>query len=93
MIIGTCKIDLRLFSPNSLKEKRRILNSLIAKLKNNFNISVSEVGNNELWQKATLGIALVSNDSSYVNEILDKVIDYVEEFNDVEIIDVEMEIL
>lgn len=93
MIIGTCKIELRLFSPNSLKEKRRILNSLIERLKNKFNISVAEVGNNELWQKSTLGIAVVTNNTSHANEVLDKVIDFIDDFADVEIISVNIEIL
>ncbi|SHH05750.1 hypothetical protein SAMN02745245_00488 [Anaerosphaera aminiphila DSM 21120] len=93
MIIGTCKIELRLFSPNSLKEKRRILNSLIERLKNKFNISVAEVGSNELWQKSTLGIAVVTNNTSHANEVLDKVIDFIDDFADVEIISVNIEIL
>ncbi|MGO3751531.1 MAG: DUF503 domain-containing protein [Peptoniphilaceae bacterium] len=92
MIISTCEIKLRLFSPNSLKEKRRILKSLIERLKNKFNISISEVGDNDIWQASTIGIAIVSNDSAFSDEIINKIINFIEDFNEVEIIDIDIEV-
>ncbi|MDO5040851.1 MAG: DUF503 domain-containing protein [Peptoniphilus sp.] len=93
MIICRCLVELRLYSPNSLKEKRRILKSLIERLKNKFNISIAEVGNNDLWQVAELGIAAVANDSVFANEVMNKVVDFIDNFDSVEIINIDMEMI
>lgn len=93
MTIGTCILELKLFSPNSLKEKRRIIKSLIEKLKNRYNISVAEVGDNDLWQVSTIAVVCVSKDSQFANEVINKVVDFVDNFNDVEIINVDVEMI
>lgn len=78
MIIGTCTLDLFLPNSVSLKTKRQHLNSLKTKIRNKFNVSVAEVEHNELWQRAVLGIAVVSNDTQYAHRVLSKVVDLVE---------------
>ncbi|CDZ74401.1 hypothetical protein ING2D1G_0207 [Peptoniphilus sp. ING2-D1G] len=93
MVICRCSVELRLYSPNSLKEKRRILKSLIERLKNRFNISISEVGSNDLWQVAEIGIATVANDSIFANEVMNKVVDFIDNFDSVEIININMEMI
>jgi uncharacterized protein YlxP (DUF503 family) len=55
MNVGVCKIRLHLPENTSLKEKRRVLKSITTQLKNRFNISVAEVDDHDLWQKAVLG--------------------------------------
>ncbi|MDY2986643.1 MAG: DUF503 domain-containing protein [Peptoniphilus sp.] len=85
-------MKLRIFSPNSLKEKRRILKSLIQKMQSKFkNISIAEVGDNNIWQSAIIGIAIVSNDSKHADEIINKCVDYIEVFGDVEIVEMDIE--
>lgn len=85
-------MKLRIFSPNSLKEKRRILKSLIQKMQSKFkNISIAEVGDNNIWQSAIIGIAVVSNDSKHADEIINKCVDYIEVFGDVEIVEIDIE--
>lgn len=92
MVIVGCKVKLRIFSPNSLKEKRRILKSLIQKMQSKFkNISIAEVGDNNIWQSAIIGIAIVSNDSKHADEIINKCVDYIEVFGDVEIVEIDIE--
>lgn len=92
MVIVGCKVKLRIFSPNSLKEKRRILKSLIQKMQSKFkNISIAEVGDNNIWQSAIIGIAIVSNDSKHADEIINKCVDYIEVFGDVEIVEMDIE--
>lgn len=92
MVIVGCKVKLRIFSPNSLKEKRRILKSLIQKMQSKFkNISIAEVGDNNIWQSAIIGIAVVSNDSKHADEIINKCVDYIEVFGDVEIVEMDIE--
>lgn len=93
MIIGSCIIKLRLFSPNSLKEKRMIIKSLIERLKHRFNISISEVDDNDLWQISTIGIAIVSKDRKFADEVINKIINFIDNFDNVEIINCEIEML
>lgn len=93
MIIGRCLIRLRLFSPNSLKEKRRILKSLIEKLKSRYNISIAEVGENDSWQIAEIGIAVVANKSVFADEVINKIVYFIDNFDSVEIIDIDIEMI
>lgn len=93
MIIGRCLIRLRLFSPNSLKEKRRILKSLIERLKSRYNISIAEVGENDSWQIAEIGIAAVANKSVFADEVINKIVHFIDNFDSVEIIDIDIEMI
>ena len=70
----------------SLKDKRRVIRSLLEKLKNRFNISAAETGDKDLWKNTTIEIAAVSNDSVYLEKQLDKIEKFIEEFNGVRII-------
>jgi uncharacterized protein YlxP (DUF503 family) len=60
MVIGTCTIELHIPGNGSLKGKRRVIKSIIACVHNEFNVSIAEVGNQDLWQSAILGVACVS---------------------------------
>ncbi|WP_019131852.1 DUF503 domain-containing protein [Peptoniphilus obesi] len=93
MIIGRCLIRLRLFSPNSLKEKRRILKSLIERLKSRYNISIAEVGENDSWQIAEIGIAVVANKAVFADEVINKIVHFIDNFDSVEIIDIDIEMI
>ena len=94
MIIGVCKIRLHIPQNASLKDKRRVLKSIITQLKNKFNIAVAEVGNQELWQLATLGICSIGNESRFINEVLSKAVNFVANGRfDIEILDYEIEII
>lgn len=94
MIIGVCRIKLRIPENMSLKGKRSVLKSIITQLKNKFNVSVAEVDDQQLWQIATLGVCSVSNDSRYANEVLSKVMNFITNGRfDVEILDYEIEII
>jgi uncharacterized protein YlxP (DUF503 family) len=59
---------------HSLKEKRSALKPLIAWMHREFNVSVAEVGQQDMWQSATLGVAAVSNDHGYVSGLFDKLV-------------------
>ncbi len=94
MNIGICKISLRIPENSSLKGKRQIVKSIMARLQNRFNVSVAEVDDQELWQLATIGICCVSNDRRHVNEMLSKAVDFVVNGRfDVEILDYGIEII
>jgi hypothetical protein len=94
MNVGTCRVKLRFPENLSLKGKRQILKSIIARLRNKFNVSVAEVDDNDLWQLATLGICCVSNNQRFTNEVLSKAVDFIVNGRfELEIVDYEIEIL
>ena len=93
MVVGICQLDIRIPENHSLKGKRHVLRKLIDRVRSRFNVAISEVGDNDLWQRAQIGICTVGNDRRHVNSSLDKVIDFVEKMNLVEMVHTEMEIL
>jgi uncharacterized protein len=76
MIVGVLTAQLHLQGVSSLKEKRSIVKSLIGRLKSRFNVSISEVDHQDNKMSAVIGIAVVSNNGRFVNEQLDKIIDF-----------------
>ena len=93
MIIGVCRITLRLPENSSLKGKRQVLRSLTTRLRNKFNIAVAEVADNDRWQIATIGLTCVSNDARHAQEMLDRAVQFVEQTRlDAELIDSEIEV-
>ena len=93
MLVGVCTIDLHLPGSGSLKEKRFILRSLKDRIKKKFNVSISEVGHHDLWQRSLLGVAVVSNDSRFADKVLSKVVDYIRGETRVVLIDYRVEVL
>lgn len=75
----------------SLKEKRRILKSLLTRLRRDFNISIAEVDHNDQLRRALIGAAVVSNSSSYGHQVMSKVISRVETDPQVVLADYRME--
>jgi len=79
---------------HSLKGKRQVLKSLIARLHNKFNVSAAEVGDNDSWQLASIAIAYASNDERHADKVLAAVVSFIEsERLDAEIVDYETEII
>lgn len=79
MVIGTLRIVLQIPSARSLKEKRQVVRRVVDRVRARFNVSIAEVADNDRWQTATLGVAVVSNSRPFVNEVLDKVLRAVDE--------------
>lgn len=94
MIVGILRIELYMEGNRSLKDKRQTLKSLIHRAKSRYNnISIAEVGSNDLWQKATIGICFVSNEKRHVNSQLDQVADFIDSTGIVQMGNKELEIL
>src|SRR6266568_1854249 len=72
MVVGVLRLTLYIHGASSLKDKRQVLRKVTDRLRSRFNVSVAEVGDNDIWQRAVIGIAAVANDHSFVNEVLDK---------------------
>jgi uncharacterized protein YlxP (DUF503 family) len=77
MFVGVLRLTLHLPAPGSLKSKRHLVRSAIDRVKAKFNVSIAEVGENDLWQRSVIGVTAVGNDHAFVNETLDKVADFV----------------
>jgi len=94
MNVGICRLKLHISESRSLKDKRRIVKSVVARLRNQYNISVAEVDDQDLWQLVTLGVCCVSNHNQHVDEILSKVTGFISSnYPELEIIDQQTEIL
>lgn len=92
MFIGVCTIEMHIPESGSLKTKRHSLKSLKDRIRSKFNVSVAEVDHNDLWQKASLAVAAVSNDKTYLNQTLDHVLDMVRSVPEVSLLDYTIEI-
>jgi uncharacterized protein YlxP (DUF503 family) len=73
MFVGVLRLTLHIPEAGSLKSKRHLLRSAVDRVKARFNVSIAEVGDNDLWQRSVVGVAAVGNDHAFVNETLDKV--------------------
>jgi len=93
LIIGVLTLELHMGEANSLKDKRRIIKSLIARIKNRYNVSVAEVGEHDLWQRSTIGISFVSSEQSHVHQVFASVVKFVEALGTVLITNYQTEIL
>jgi uncharacterized protein YlxP (DUF503 family) len=82
MNVGVCRMTLQLPENQSLKGKRRVIGSLCSRVHRKFNVSIAEVGDNDSWQTATLGVALAANDGRHAGEMLSKVVSFVEDSRD-----------
>jgi len=92
MVVGWGRIICRIHDCRSLKAKRKVVKSMIARLQNNFNASVAEVGANDIYQRAEIGFAMVGNDKAQINSKMDKFLNMAEDLGLAEIIDAETEI-
>ncbi len=93
MVVASLRIDLVIPGSASLKDKRHAVRSLRDRIKSRFNVSVAEVDHQDLWQRAALGIAVVSADGQVVREVLDNVRRLVEQDVRVSVLDAHIEIV
>ena len=94
MRIGACHLTLRLAESHSLKDKRQVVRSLTARLRNRFNVAVAEIDENDRWQIASIGIVCVSNSAHHVQAMLSEVMAFVErERLDAEILEYDIEVI
>ena len=89
MKIIIIKVKLRANWVHSLKEKRMVVKSLVKKLQNKFNISVSEVDNQDIHQSIVIGIAGICLDSKQADSTIDNIINYIYENTDAEIMNID----
>lgn len=91
MVVATCRIEMFVPESGSLKGKRQVIKSLKDRIRNRFNVSVAEVEHQDLWQRATLGVAVVSNDSAHADQTLAHVLNLVQQEPRLTILDYQVE--
>jgi len=93
MVVGVGIITFRLHECRSLKSKRKIVKSVIGKMRSHFNVSAAETGANDIYQRAEIGFALVGNSALLINSKIDKILNMVDDLGLAEITDTDMEII
>jgi uncharacterized protein len=90
MTVGIARLTLYLPQSHSLKEKRMVLRRVKDRLKAKFNVAVAEVQENDVWQRAVLGLVVVGNERRFTESVLDEVIRFVR--GEAEVTNVEREL-
>lgn len=84
-------MELHIPGKTSLKAKRQVIKSIIQRVRNQFNVSITEVGKQDLWQRAELGIAVVCHNGAGADSIMEKIYTFIEQEGRVEIISTSVE--
>jgi uncharacterized protein YlxP (DUF503 family) len=93
MVVGAALIELHVHGSQSLKQKRGVIKSIIQRVRNRFNVSVAEVGGQDTWQRAVLGLSVSSNDSVTARRVLERAVAFVEDLHLAEVRASDIEIL
>jgi len=90
--VGRLQLTVNIPAAQSLKDKRRVIKSLIARIHNQHNAAVAEVGDNDKWQVCRLGAAVVSNRSDHAHSLLSAIVKAVERETAIVLVDYDIEI-
>lgn len=93
MVVAVCRVELVIPGANSLKAKRMVLRSVLDRIRARFHVSIAEVGEQDTWQRASVGFAVVSNDRSHVNSIADQIVSAIGGARDCYIADRALEVI
>ena len=91
MVVGTGIVDLMIPGCGSLKEKRSVLSRILRRTQNEFNVSIAEIGDNDLWRRARIGFSVVGNDRLYINAKMDHILRFIERLDLAEVLRSRME--
>jgi len=87
MVLSLMQIELRIPNNRSLKGKRMVIKSIKDRIRNRFNVSISEIDNQNVWKSAVLGIAFVGTDRKYADKVLNEIIRFIQTFPRIQLID------
>ena len=94
MIIGTAQLSIQIPEARSLKDRRRVVKSLVERVRARFDVAIAEIDDQQYWQSARIGVVAVSNSSKHVDEVIQQVISFVgQNLRDGYLADVHTEIL
>lgn len=92
MRVGTLRLELFLPASDSLKAKRSVLNRVKERVRTRFHASIAEVGGQDLWQRATLGVAIVGSESSVLDKVLHDILASVEREDRLSVLDYQIQV-
>jgi len=93
MMVGAALVELHVHGSRSLKQKRGVVKSIVSRLRNRMNISVAEVGGQDTWQRAVLGLAVAGSDRASLRRVLERAVAYIESMHLAEVRATDVEIL
>lgn len=93
MVVGVLRLTLYVGESHSLKEKRAVLRKIKSRVRNEFNVSIAECDEHDLWQKTLLGICQVGVDQAYVDGALQAVVRFIADLHLAEVGGEEIEFL
>src|SRR4030042_1944913 len=93
MVVGTGVVDRRIPGCGSLMEKRSVLSRIIRRTQNEFNVSIAEVGDNDIWRRAKIGFSVVGNDKPYINAKMDHILRFIDQLELAEVVQSRMEMV
>lgn len=93
MIVGAAAVEIEIHGSHSLKEKRGVVQSICRRVRNRFNLAVSEVGHQDVWQRSVIGLAAAGSDARLVRSVLDRALAFIEELHLAEVTSSSVEIL
>jgi hypothetical protein len=93
MVVGVLQIELFIHGSQSLKEKRAVVKSLLGRCRARLPVSCAETDHHDLWQKASLGFAVVEKDEASADRVLQRVLRELERTGSAEICSQEIELI
>ncbi len=93
MFVGVLRLELHIHDAHSLKEKRAVVNSILGRVRNRFEVSAAQLDTHEMWNRATLGVAVISNEAAAVHRVLNPIRDFVENDIRCDVIDCRIEMM
>jgi uncharacterized protein YlxP (DUF503 family) len=93
MIVGACLVELHIEAAQSLKAKRGVVRSIVRRVRNEFNLGVSEIGGQDTWQYAVLGLAAAGSDTAGVRGVLERAGDFIEDLHLARVLSTEIQVV
>jgi uncharacterized protein YlxP (DUF503 family) len=90
VLVALCRFDLRIPAVGSLKQKRHVVKTLTASLRQKFNVAVAEVDHQDLWQRTAIAVSSVAEEAYHLRRVMHEVEKHVDRWHEVEIIDVNL---
>ena len=93
MIVGAAVVEIHVHESGSLKAKRGVVRSIAQRVRNRYNLSVAEVGGQDTWQRATLGLTSVGSDARQVRKVLEQACDFIEGLHLAQVLNTDIELV
>lgn len=90
--VAVCLLEIHIPAAGSLKKKRQVIQSLVKRLRNRFNISMAEVGCEDLWQRSELAVAAICRNSGGAGRVMEQVLSFIERESNIDVISSKIEL-